>query len=291
MLENDQLALIPIKLLEVFLYFQVLRSLNKKKRGVPFLNRPTLHQFFVLGIAGWIFYMFFDTIIYIIAPLSIPSSLEGDFEFYGYQSGYPSVFWANILRDIGILGALMMAWFYCAAAVKIHKGINLHQKIFLNQTSAGIFSNTRITWGKINTFLGFLLLGLIVAFDRIAVHVIEGTKVHVTSKTGIGSILITIFFSVASILMLMQMIYLNHADMDHVSKQRARRLGYGIVLFTCGLYYWMVTGLIINLLINRFPQIENFSLGFLIFGHLIWTLSAFFVYLGFKNVNQSEEKK
>jgi len=130
MIELDQIYLLPAKIFEVILYIIVLFSLNKKYKGEPLMKRPSLHIYFFLGIAGWLLYMILDTIIFAIAPLSLVGPLTPGIAIQGYTAEYPSLLIANLLRDFGIIGAILTAWFYCMAAVRINTGISLNQKIF-----------------------------------------------------------------------------------------------------------------------------------------------------------------
>ncbi|MHA1612012.1 MAG: hypothetical protein ACTSYU_08185 [Promethearchaeota archaeon] len=287
MIETNQLYLLIAKIAELFLYIVVFYSLNKKFVGVPFKNRPSMHRFFVRGVGGWILYMFFDCIIYVIAPISIPvTALVENANFGVYPIEYPSLLIANILRDFAIPGALLMAWSYCAAAVQINNGININERFFFSKEK--LFPNKENV--KISRGLFFRLIAVasvitIIILDRIVVSEISEGQVHVASGWGIvNTIFLLGFFTYATILMFKQVLYLRTTDMEAEYKKRALNLGWGIITYTAGLYYWGLVGLIFQ----GFSANNTLILIFLFVGHGIWSLSAVFIYLAFRATEKSD---
>lgn len=289
MIETNQVYLLIAKIVELVLYVAVFQALNKKYRGIPFKQRPSIHRFFLTGIGGWIIYMFFDSIIYVIAPLSIPDTIAVGETISGYPTAYPSLIIANILRDIGLPFALVMAWVYCAAAVQINNGININESIFFSEDP--LFSDNpkiKILKGQMYRFLAVVVVIAIIALDRIEVHVIAEGQVHVTSGWGIvNTIFILGFFTYATYLMLKQLIFLNSSPMEAEYKRRARNLSLGIIIYTAGLYYWGLTGIIFKGL-----SAGNWLiLVFLFLGHAIWSLSAIFIFLAFKSTDKEDNSE
>ncbi|QEE17030.1 hypothetical protein DSAG12_02862 [Promethearchaeum syntrophicum] len=278
MIEIDQLYLLPAKIIEVFLYIIVLFSLNKKYKGIPLMKRPSLHIYFLMGIAGWILYMVLDTIIFAIAPLSLEGPLTLGDPIKGYTSEYPSLFFANILRDIGIIGAILTAWFYCMAAVRINTGISLNRKIFGSKKKILPIKGFKITWGHFSLLLAISLLIVFIILDQIKIEILDSTTVHVSSDWGIAMILIIILYGFSTILMVKQLFELRKTQMEIEFKRRAKFLGWSIIIFTSGIYYWALLGY----LVGAFPSLKEFSLEFLYLGHILWMTSAIFVYSAFK---------
>ncbi len=292
MIENDQIILLPVKIFEVILYLFVLISLNKKYKEISFSQRPPIHKFFVYGILGWIWYMIFDSIIYIIAPLSIPEGtifplvqIGGEFLpiIQGYNIEYPSLFIANILRDLAMPGGIIMAWFYCAASVKILNGVNLHEQVFGSEEKIIDMGKVSLKWGTLWKICAIIIIILLVALDGIIVKEKNSGDVDIVSNWAYGTFLILIFFTFATILMVKQMINLRKTEMDDEFKNRAKNLGRSIITFTIGLYYWGLLGSIAKLLPDQTLEIANII--FLIIGHVIWILSAIYVYLAFQTKN------
>ncbi|MCF2141257.1 MAG: hypothetical protein K9W44_14455 [Candidatus Lokiarchaeota archaeon] len=289
MIETNQVYLLIVKVIELALYSYAVYALNKKYKGVKFSERPSLHRFFITGLSGWIVYMFFDSIIYVIAPLSIPSSASVDAVYSGYLTEYPSLFYANILRDFAIPGALFMAWNYCAAAVQISRGINLNEDFLFSEDL--VFPShykIKIQKRKIYPVLALIFIALIVYLDQIEVHVIDPGKVHVTSKWGIvNSLSLVLFFTFATILMVQQLNFLRTRPMEEDYKRRARFLGWGIISFTSGLYYWGITGVIFS----GIEASNTLILIFLFLGHAIWSSSAVLISLAFRQKEKALESQ
>ncbi|MHA1795934.1 MAG: hypothetical protein ACTSUK_07470 [Promethearchaeota archaeon] len=290
MIELHQIYLLIAKIVELALYFYAVFALNKKYHGVKFSDRPALHRFFITGLSGWIIYLFFDSIIYVIAPLSIPESATinaVNFVFSGYDSAYPSLLWANILRDLAIPGALFMAWTYCGASVLINRGTNINED-FLFSDDLVFPKHWKIPIKKKQLYpvLAFLFILLMVYLDRIEVHVIADGKIHVTSAWGIiNSLSLILFFTFATILMVQQMRFLRTRSMELEYKRRALFLGWGIISFTIGLYYWALTGIIFQ----NMTASETLILVFLYLGHVIWSSSAIFIFFAFHQKGKSKE--
>ncbi|WP_457559369.1 hypothetical protein [Candidatus Harpocratesius sp.] len=289
MIETNQVYLLIAKIIELALYSYAVYALNKKYIGVKFSDRPSLHRFFITGLGGWIVYMFFDSIIYVIAPLSIPSSTPVNTVYYGYMVEFPSLLWANILRDCAIPGALFMAWNYCAAAVQISRGINLNEDFLFSEDP--IFPphyKIKIQKKQVYPILAVLFIILIIYLDQIEVHVIELGEVHVTSKWGIvNSLSLVLFFTFATILMVQQLNFLRTRPMEEDYKRRARFLGWGIISFTSGLYYWGITGVIFS----GMEASNTLILIFLFLGHAIWSSSAVLISLAFRQKEKKQENQ
>lgn len=288
MIEIHQVYLLIAKIIELVLYFYAVFALNKKYRGIRFSDRPALHRFFITGLSGWIIYMFFDSIIYVIAPLSIPDSVAVDSVFSGYDTAYPSLLWANILRDLAIPGALFMAWTYCGAAVLISRGTNINDDfLFSDDQLFPEHWKFKLPLKKRHFYpvVAVIFILLMMYLDRIEVHVIAAGKVHVTSAWGIiNSLSIIVFFTFATILMVQQMQFLRTRSMEPEYKRRAQFLGWGIISFTSGLYYWALTGVIFQ----NMTASDTLILVFLFLGHAIWSSSAVFISLAFRQKEKSE---
>jgi len=286
MIELDQIYLLPAKIFEVILYIIVLFSLNKKYKGERLMKRPSLHIYFFLGIAGWTLYMILDTIIFAIAPLSLVGPLTPGIPIQGYTIEYPSLLIANILRDIGIIGAIFTAWFYCMAAVRINTGISLNQKIFGSKKKIIPLKNFKLTWGHISLILALTIIIIFIILDQIKIEIIDSTTVHVSSDWGVAMILIIVLYSISTILMVRQLFSFRKTQMEIEYKRRAKFLGWSIIIFTSGIFYWALLGY----LVGNFESLKQFSLAFLYLGHIIWMTSAVFVYNAFKQPKSNLEK-
>jgi hypothetical protein len=284
MIESDQIYILPAKFFELILYSIVLFSLNKKHKGEKFSKRPPLHRYFVFGIAGWIFYMILDSIIFAIAPLSLIEPVTPGL-IQGYSSTYPSLFIANVLRDFGIIGAIFTAWFYCMAAVQINSGFSLNRKIFGSNKKILTIKDFTLTWGHIASFFAVLVVLTFIFLDQIKIEIIDPTTIHVSSDWGIAMLFILALYGTSTLLMVYQLIKIRKTPMEPEYKQRASYLGWSIIIFTSGILYWALTGS----LLGNYEKMKQFSLVFFYIGHIIWMISAVFVFQAFKGVKSNSE--
>ncbi|UYP47677.1 hypothetical protein NEF87_003962 [Candidatus Lokiarchaeum ossiferum] len=271
MIEPLQIALIIPKFIEATLFLIVSIKLIKKFPNIPFRERPLLNALFLIGLFSWFIYITLDIVIFIIAPLSLESSLP--FGIYsGYQAEYPSLFIANLIRDIGFLGLILISWCYFIAAFSIKYGENKTKQIF--------FKNKMV--------LGFMIAFTLIFdfFDKIMVTY-EDSRINISSDwRGITGILLAIVISLfifAAILLntTLESTVIEHQDRQY--RKKIRLLKYGIIFMALGDIYWLILGLLRNWPV--FLEFAKFDMSYEIFywfGHMIWMLSPIFIYFGLK---------
>jgi len=98
-------------------------------------------------------------------------------------------------------------------------------------------------------------------------------------------ILIIVLYGISTILMVSQLLGLRKTQMEIEYKRRAKYLGWSIIIFTSGIFYWALLGF----LVGNFESLKQFSLAFLYLGHIIWMTSAIFVYNAFKQSKSNSE--
>ncbi len=275
MIEPLQVRLIIPKSIEAILFLIVVIKLYRKFPNAPFQQRPQLNKLFIVGLFSWFIYITLDTVIFIIAPLSFEGPIENG-KFVGYLIQYPSLFIANIIRDIGFLGLIIISWCYFIAAFSIKLGEKKTNKIFFENKS---------------------VLGLMIAFtvmfdigDLIKVEFKDGQTNTSAAWEGISGLFLVIviaMFFVSAIMLNTNLKSTVTTDIDEKYRRKIRFLMFGVIAMVAGDIYWLILGLL-----RKWPAFIDFVMTYMNYGilywigHLIWMLSPIFIYLGLR-----EEKK
>ncbi len=235
----------------------------RKYRGTPWKDRPQLNKLFLIGFLGWIFYITFDIFIYIFAPVSM-KGIDPPFQVEGYPRESPSLFWMNILRDIGFFGAWVILWAYFIASYNIRYGAEKTKKVFANPITHAI------------------MLGVSIYFvwhDQIRVTLLENDVLVNAVWDGISgwSLGITIIFFMISAVLMYRALHI--ARVQEESKETRRKLLYltiGVFMMGLGDIYWWVLGAL------KVVGPDSFIFFLFFLGHFLWLLSPVFIYLGLK---------
>ncbi len=271
MIEPLQISLILPRSINALLILIVLLKLYKKYLHTIFRQRPLLNQLYIIGLLGWFGYLSLDIIIPIIAPISFISPFP-DGKHVGYLSAYPSLLIANILRDIGLLGAIITSWSYLIAAFSIKYGELRTKKVFLDN--------------KIVMFL-IVIFSIITTFgDRVMVETYNN-QVYTTATWegiyGVFLVSVIILFFGSGILLFSILKSTVTTETDAKYRKKVKFLMYGVIAVIGGNTYW----LFLSQLRKWFnPWIMENGLygifGFNWIGHFIWMLSPIFIFLGLK---------
>lgn len=275
MIEKLQIALIIPKSIEAILFLIVIIKLWKKYQGVTIKNRPQLNKLFLIGLFSWFIYITLDIGIFILAPLSFDSDHANGL-FVGYLQQYPSLLYANIIRDIGFLGLSIISWSYFIAGFSIRYGEKKTKKIF--------FEN-KIVLGSIILFT--LMFDII---DQIGVEIRDGeVNTHSNGKGVAGFFLVVVI-----VLFIMGATMLNTTlkstvleNQDQKYRKKVRFLMFGVILMAAGDIYWVFLSII-----RLWPPFTNFVLTkmnyeiFYWFGHILWMFSPLFIYYGLKEIEK-----
>jgi hypothetical protein len=252
------------------MFLLVILVLNHRWRGVPFRQRPTLHQVIIGGLSWWFIYIAFDTILYVIAPISFSEPPIGvQLSGVGYDPDYPSLFIANIMRDIGFTGALLLGWAYLFASILISAGEEkFRKKISRNPIILAIIIISTI---------------IFVANDVISVTV-SSTNVNVTAGfNGVAgsSILSTIFIYFLGGGLLIRALNRSFRTQSQEIRNQLRFITLGIIFMGLGHSYWFTLGLLVPIIPHIIFAVKPIEILYYI-GHSFWTCAAIFIYLGFR---------
>ena len=121
LIEPVQVYLILIKLAEILLFFFNIKSLNDRYKVITWSKRPQIYKCLLIGMMGWFMFITIDLFIFLLASLSFTGVMPGN-DFTGYNWDYPSLFFANILRDFSTLGGLILLSGYFLASLSLRYG-------------------------------------------------------------------------------------------------------------------------------------------------------------------------
>ena len=96
------------RVFQACIYTLLTIMIYRRHHTSPFHLRPLLYRLFVIANCAWTVYMWLDAIIFSYAALSMSPSL--DLIKSGYDLGYPSLWIANFLRDLAMVGLLVEAF-------------------------------------------------------------------------------------------------------------------------------------------------------------------------------------
>ncbi|UYP47676.1 hypothetical protein NEF87_003961 [Candidatus Lokiarchaeum ossiferum] len=276
MIEIMQLILAIPKTIEAVLFLIIILKLNKKYKGLSLKERPQLNTLYLVGLIGWLIYITLDIFIYIIAPLSF-TELTPIGVYTGYDSQFPSLFIANILRDIGFFGALIISWCYFVAAFNIKFG---------EKQTHHFFGNNRIIQALILTSSIVLSAG-----DKIKVEINEGNASVNAVWDGIEGafVAIVILLFVTSVILLSITLRSSIPSIsDDIFRRRIKILILGTVFMACGHIYWLGLSLLLKIpAVFEFLSIQFWYVTAHWIGHMLWTLSPIFIFSGFSIKNHT----
>ncbi|WP_457557685.1 hypothetical protein [Candidatus Harpocratesius sp.] len=272
MYEEMQLYLIIPKMIDSFLYFTIfLKILKKLKKFRSQDGRiPHLSLLFLIGIGGWLLYITLDCLIYLIAPFSLSADMSNKI-YKGYPLEIPSLFIANILRDIAMTGAILMAWVYLVFSFYLKYGEHRTNRLF--------FQN------RIMIFFVFFITILAIIGDRIQIRKIDNVVLVNAEWTGLASLglyLILFLFTLSTGVLGAILISIIHDTQKKFLRRKVWFIFLGVSLFTLGNYYWFFTG-ILSEIFHSYLTETSIRMMLYSIGHLIWMLSPIFIYLSLRN--------
>jgi len=250
----------------------MLKKINDKNQ----LSIPFLYQLFIFGVFCWTIYTILDIIIFSFAAVSFESSI--DTVVSGYDVAYPSLFIANILREISILAVFgFIISFYIA-----------HHVIISGEHYARhVIAEKRV---KLLIFAQILILCI---FENIEVS-IKGLKVRIMNQSPLFVFIFSFFtpillFSVASICILS--VSFKNCEKNRFYGDEQRRInlisvGYFILALGFNWFlFWMIIDAFFGILvIEVLFTIVNLTL------HAFWVTSAILIYLAFRKKRDIDKK-
>ncbi len=215
----SDIILIPVRVAEAILYLLIALYIKKRgKQGDSAFPLNTIVFFAFLG--GFIFSMF-DNIDYLLAGLSFDPAQYGT--AVGYDLTHPSLFIANIFRDIGMAGIMLNIWGLLIASIQIKSGSAISEKKILK-----------------NKFVLIIILGistLIVGFDILGVRITHSGTVVEALYSDVSSIFLifgVIMYFIAALLFRRASVGAFPSDNDKQTNphlfQRTKRFSTGILV-------------------------------------------------------------
>lgn len=274
-----QYILVIPKFFESLLFFLNILLSIRVYRDIPWNGRPIVNRLLIIGMSGWLVYIFLDIFIYLIAPISMDGVIAPAY-FIGYDIRYPSLTFANILRDFAFAGACIILWSYFLIALIIRYGEAATFKILKNHPSIVIF----ILFSSI----------LFIINDQVGVSITE-TQVKVnavfTGISGISLITFILFYFLSAILLnrSFQIGFSIDPTMMEKLKVRINALTTGIFFMGFGNLYWVILGLIQGIVPGLNTEFYRVILHFL--GHAIWATSPILMYYGLRRPLKITPKK
>ncbi len=266
--------LIP-RIIEASLFLLIIVMVNKKFKGFPILKRPVLHQAFLLGICGWFVYIFIDIFIYTFAAKSFNETMVGTYE--GYTKDHPSLFVANIFRDMAIIGMQIETWAYFFLPIIISKGGKKAIQIL------------KKPWVLITIIS---LSAMIVINDVMVVEIRESNIVIREKYNGIHlfSILFAIFIYFYAAIRLFITLSKTTENESKVIQKRSKKLGWGVLVIGLG-YLWAIIWNAIAVFIPELYENKFIFLFVSIIIHLLWTLSPILLYQSLFAYDKKKEER
>ncbi len=267
-------------MIESGIFLNIVIILLKRSSNTPFQDRALLNRIFIIGIAGWFIYLLLDLLIFLIAPLSLDSSYVFG-QYTGYHAEIPSLLIANILRDIGMVGALIFNMSIFIGAYYIRYGEEKTIKTFKNN------------WLVLILFLFFS--GYLVYEEGIALNYKNSSTIVVQEiwfgRSGFFLIIILLQLCI-SIIFLIRTINKSKQNIQLSSdllNKKIRMLIYGVLHILFGDIYWIILGVLHIPLESLFTSLY---IRIIIFyaGHLLWIAAGLFLRLSFKTQSHLETK-
>ncbi len=258
-----QIIIIP-KTINLLTFLLISIKLIKKYKQIAIEQRYVLNRVFITGFLAWILYILLDMILYPLASLSFMNQgIEQMNLLVYYPEQYPSLLYANILRDIALGAAFIMAYAYLFGALILRKGeLWVEEKVL------------KKTWLLI--LILFLTLFLI-ANDTIGVKVVDGdiiVEAVWNGAAGISILLTIIIYALSSLVMASVILKIEYNERD--LKREFSKIAIGMMMMGLGSIYWFIFGYIREVL--HFSQIIVL-IGYFV-GHLIWMSSPILIYRG-----------
>ena len=273
----QEILIIP-KSIEVLLFLIVSIFIAKQFRNAPRQERPLLNRLFLAGIIGWTVYITLDIFIYVFAGWSF-DALSPLGTYSGYNLEYLSLLIVQILRDIGMAGAMIITVSYFLAAFTIQMGEIKTRRYFFN----------------IPSFVGISVISLVIIYyDQIAVTIsASGISVSAiwNSWSGLSLFIIILLYIMSAIILSLALREANISENSKETKRKIRFLIAGVLFMALGHFYWFILGQLViyaPLFIGMFNVIALY-----VFGHMLWATSPICIYVGLsykkKQKNQTSE--
>ncbi|MHA1696126.1 MAG: hypothetical protein ACTSXT_15135 [Candidatus Helarchaeota archaeon] len=215
-----------------------------------------LNKIYSVSLIGWTVYALCDLLIFPIGHIE-PWSL-GEISIHGEMMTVPLI--ANILRDIQIFGAAIMAFGYLYASIIIRYGASkAKEKKYIITIILLIASITLV----------------MDAFDTIIKDTSVIPDVVKTNYTMMSFIFILIELTLYFFAIYEHARVYKDINKDKIDKRKILYFIFGSATTAIGVLYFVIIGILIS---GQEYQLITGPIG-----HMIWIMSPLFIYWGFKN--------
>ncbi len=282
MIPVQELIIMGPKLVEA-MFFISIAFIVKNRGGHTFKEQYYLNRTFFFAFLSWFVYIISDAFLFPFAALSFEGvSVTTKTTFTGYPLEYPSLFIANVLRDVAMAGGILNLVFIFIGAYQIRFGRAKCQK--------------EITHNVLAFVLILLFIGATVFFDGIKVSIYpiaDGKDPSVNPVYDLPQIILlfsTIVLYFISAISLRKSMSIGMSEKEQPLQRRLRLLSVGVLLMGVGHLYWVFKG-IFGLLPGIGPFITTNAIALLLIGHAIWTLSPILMYFALRKTENDEALK
>lgn len=259
-----QMYLLIPRIIETLLFALIISNVNRPFRNIRFNQRPLLHRLFLAGLSGWFVYIFLDIFIYSLADLSFDPNIP--IKVMGYQWAYPSLFFANIARDIAYAGVMVECWAYFFVPIAISRGEAYTQKFLKHKPIMGII---------------LLISGLLMLNENLIVWVFEDKIIITENYDGIGALsllLVSILYLISGLYMFRVLRQTVQEDKRLEYAKKVRYFSWGILHMGLG-YVWAIFWNVMGLFFIILTEPPYYlSISFMI--HALWGASGILIYKG-----------
>ncbi len=261
-----QIALLVPKLMEIMTFLSSLIMGLNQYRDLKWSQRPLIHKLLIIGFMGWLWFIILDIFVFLIAGLSITQEIPPSL-IMGYSSEYPSLFVANILRDMSILGIGTILFVYIMIPFTLRFGEKKTNQILRNKGFLG----------------GFLALSVIlVVGDRVSIESYNQSIIVDAVWTGYAGISILIFILMYIFVTIMILRYFRHPTQAQLStsyKNQISKLIVGVGFLGLGFVVLFILGIVKSFLPAPFSlPIVRFFVH--LAGHSFWIISPLLIQKG-----------
>ncbi|WP_371806362.1 PAS domain S-box protein [Candidatus Lokiarchaeum ossiferum] len=269
MIELVHIYLIIPKIIELILFLTAISTVSHQFHDIKWGERPLTHKLLVYGLTGWVVFISLDLFIFLFAGISFNAYTP--FGVYtGYDADYPSLFIANILRDVCGFGLLVLLICYFIIPFNLRYGEK--------------WTTEKITQNKGMLILFLLFTIILILGENVSAIISEkGIVLDATwgEISGVSIFLFIILFMISSIRFA---VILNSSSSNFITgsyKHQIKFLQLGIFCIGFGFLFLFVMGMF-KLAFPSFFESDIIRFLIHLLGHCFWITSPIFIIMGIR---------
>ncbi len=249
--------------------FCIVAFMVKNRGGKTFKDQYMLNRVLFVGFLFWGLCMFLDVFYYMLAPQDFNPTIE--VIMAGYDFTHPSLFIANILRDVSMVGGYGFLWSLFIAAYIIRNGEAKTKQVL---TKNPLFLIFIFAYGIFFVFTDELYVWIRPGQDTVVNAVFSGISLLTLFVTIIMYISIAFYFRRAA--------SIGIYSAEPAFRRRIIVLSSAVLLFAIILVYWLAKG-ILEQLPGIGPIVLAWNVPLEVLGHGVWTFAPVLIYLALRN--------